>query len=257
MSYTLNTNLEADSPVPMYVQLKQHLLAGIEAEHWRPGGRIPGDDELCALYSVSRTTVRQALKELENAELIVRYRGRGTFLATPKLSHGPAPSQRLSDNLRAQGIAPGWQVLEAKSVSAPATISAALGIRRATRVFRLKRLRLAGDEAIGLLVSHAAIPNTSLPRDALESGSSLQYLAGLKSLEGAQASRTIEALSANKEQSRRLGVEIGMPMLCVRRILSDPQGVAIEHLRATYRGDRFQYLLSGDIPPVVDIDQPL
>ena len=45
-----------------------------------PGDQIPGEQELCALYRVSRTVVRQALRELELEGVINRRKGKGTFI---------------------------------------------------------------------------------------------------------------------------------------------------------------------------------
>ncbi len=54
--------LNRNSSIPLYFQLKQHLLDRIESGGWKPGDLIPGDIEMQSLYGVSRTTVRQALK---------------------------------------------------------------------------------------------------------------------------------------------------------------------------------------------------
>ena len=56
--------LNRDSSIPLYCQLKQHLLDAIESGRWKPGDLIPGDLELQRLYGVSRSPVRQALHEL-------------------------------------------------------------------------------------------------------------------------------------------------------------------------------------------------
>ena len=103
--------LNRDSSIPLYCQLKQHLLDEIESGGWKPGELIPGDVELQRLYGVSRTTVRQALGELSSEGRVIRSRGRGTFVIEPKLSHGPEAGHTLNDSLREKGLSPGWRVL--------------------------------------------------------------------------------------------------------------------------------------------------
>ena len=76
-------NVMKDSPIPVYYQiyvdLKQKLLnSGLVDEE----GKLPPERDLADSYQVSRVTMRQSMAELEKDGLIVRYRGRGSFLKT-------------------------------------------------------------------------------------------------------------------------------------------------------------------------------
>ena len=82
-------------PIPLYYQLKQILKDQIQRGELRPGGRIPTEDELCQMYNISRTPVRQALSEMVHEGLLVRTPGRGTFVAEPDGEAGEAAVTRL------------------------------------------------------------------------------------------------------------------------------------------------------------------
>ena len=73
--------IDHDSPIPIYHQLKLAIKRKIESGEFRPGGRLPTEHELCELYGISRTPVRQAFKELVYEGLLTRRRGLGTFVA--------------------------------------------------------------------------------------------------------------------------------------------------------------------------------
>ena len=73
--------IDQESPVPIYHQLKLAIKKKIEAREFEPGERIPTEQELCDRYGISRTPIRQALKELVYEGLLVRRRGLGTFVA--------------------------------------------------------------------------------------------------------------------------------------------------------------------------------
>lgn len=62
-------------------QVKSYLLSQISDGNYRPGDILPSENYLCEKENVSRNTVRQALKELENEGMIYRVRGKGTFLS--------------------------------------------------------------------------------------------------------------------------------------------------------------------------------
>ncbi len=74
---TINRN----SPIPVYHQLKTLILEQIESGLWRPGDRIPTQQELCRMHNISRSPVRQALNDLAYEGLLVRRPGLGTFVS--------------------------------------------------------------------------------------------------------------------------------------------------------------------------------
>ena len=236
--------LERRSDIPLYRQLERHLAARMDRGEWRPGDLIPGEPELQSRFALSRTTVRQALRELELAGRVVRYRGRGTFVAEPKLSHGP--DEQLRESLLSRGLRPGWRLLASGQVPAPAEVAAALGLAPGSPVFEVRRLRLADEEPIGWTAAWLT-PQLAERLDpaALLEGGSMHYLAVLGLLEGSRAERTVEAVAADAERASWLGVEPGAPLLCVRRRLCAADGAPLESFRGCYRGDRFQYRLSG------------
>ena len=68
------------SAIPLYYQLAQHLEKGIREGEFESDAKFPTDMELALRYNVSRPTVRQAVGELVHKGLLVRERGRGTFV---------------------------------------------------------------------------------------------------------------------------------------------------------------------------------
>jgi multiple sugar transport system substrate-binding protein len=75
------TDIDSGSPVPIYYQLKLAIKDKIETGEFKPGERIPTEQELCERYGISRTPVRQALNEMVYEGLLTRRRGSGTFVA--------------------------------------------------------------------------------------------------------------------------------------------------------------------------------
>ncbi len=234
-----------DSPLPLYHQLKLILVRRIERGEWRPGDLIPGEQDLQDMYKISRTTVRQALRELELEGLVTRYRGRGTFVARPKLSHGPRPGDNLVDFLRARGMTPGWRVLSVERVLAPDDVATALELPARATVTRIRRLRLADDQAIGYQEAHVA-PLVKGPflSETLTTGGSLDYLRAKGVIDRSHLERVLEAIPADPELSALLEVQLGAPLLRIRRVLYSADAKPIEVMEGTYRGDRFQYRVS-------------
>ncbi|HEX4355413.1 MAG TPA: GntR family transcriptional regulator, partial [Polyangiales bacterium] len=71
----LRTVLDAASPLPLYHQLAEELLAQITTGELVPGHKLPSEHELAASYGVGRPTVRQATDSLVQRGLLTRKRG--------------------------------------------------------------------------------------------------------------------------------------------------------------------------------------
>src|SRR5439155_24039324 len=92
LSTEIDGTVDKASPVPYYFQLLQLLERAIASGALTPGEKIPTEAALCARYDVSRTVVRQALSDLDRTGLVTRHKGKGTFVAAPKVSELVAQS---------------------------------------------------------------------------------------------------------------------------------------------------------------------
>ena len=126
-----------------------------------PGDQIPGEQELCELYWVSRTVVRQALRELELDGMITRRKGKGTFISPPKISEGLV--QKLTgfyQDMVERGLRPSTKVLHQNVVPATEKVARFLtiaagrkGHRPAAPALHQRRADPAGDQLHPLLAS--------------------------------------------------------------------------------------------------------
>ena len=243
--------IDRQAPLPLYYQLKRLLSERIESGDWKPGDLLPTELNLQETHGLSRTTVRQAIRELEIEGLVTRYRGRGTFVAEEKITHSPEPHKSLSDFVRDQGRRPGWSVISANWIEPNKRVFKQLKLDPKEKVFCLKRLRLADDQTIGFHSSFVAPKySEAIDENKFEKGGSLFYLMGKNHLQDSSAFRVLEAVPATEEEAAFLGVDIGFPLLLVKRLVVNKSGVPIEYFHGVYRGDRFQYQVNN-LPPEV------
>jgi ABC-type glycerol-3-phosphate transport system substrate-binding protein len=93
-------DIDRDSPIPIYHQLKTLIRESIVSGTWRPGDLIPTEHKLCQMYNISRSPVRQALNELAREGVLIRQPGRGTFVHQQAIANFPAitPIQVMSSD---------------------------------------------------------------------------------------------------------------------------------------------------------------
>lgn len=83
--------IDPQRPIPLYFQLKTLLLQEMASGRYGPGDRLPTEHELCKRFAISRTPVTRALSELADEGVVLRHRGRGTFVNpqwAPRHQHG-------------------------------------------------------------------------------------------------------------------------------------------------------------------------
>jgi GntR family transcriptional regulator len=232
--------------MPLYYQLKRVLIAKIDSGELKSGDIFPTEQQIQDIYDVSRTTVRQALSELEDEGKITRHRGRGTFVAKPKVSHSAGSYPNLADHMSEQGLTPGWKLLSAAWLIPDNEVSKRLKLSSGQKVFCLERLRLENDEAIGHHFAYVAPDYAGMIDErAFTEGGSLRYLHNISILQGSIANRTLEAIPASKKIASLLDIEEGSALLRVRRIIYTQEEHPIEFFEGVYRGDRFQYQINN------------
>jgi GntR family transcriptional regulator len=235
-----DTRIDRSSPVPFYFQLKKILEQEVAAGRWAPGERFPSEPEICQHFDVSRTTVRQALAELESEGIIRREKGRGTFVAQlrPELwflqsSHG------FYDEAARKGHQVRSKVLRREVTELPSFASAALGLPPGTPGVVLERLRWVDDRVVMYVVSYLIERLAPAVLGAeLETGSLYRALHEQANLSVAGGRRVVEAVVAEGELAQLLEVETGAPLLYVESVAWDDQGETFEFYRAWHRADR-------------------
>jgi GntR family transcriptional regulator len=228
------------SQIPLHHQVANDLRERIESGAWRPGQRIPGEQELTDLYGASRTTIRQALASLAQEGLISREPGRGSFVRDPTITAGPRNLTSFSQEMRARGLEPSSRVLSIGIEPADEQVAAKLDLPEGSSVVRLERLRFGNGEAIGLQV--AFLPAGAFPglADVDFSKASLygelerRYDTVVEEAEETYLATRIEAATA-----RLLDVPDGAPGLMVERV-AWAGGRPVEFTRSVMRGDRYR-----------------
>ena len=243
MASPRRTAINRNNPLPYYVQVKDALRERIESGEWPAGHQLPGEPELCVLFDVSRTVIRQALSDLEYEGLIVRKKGKGTFVAEPKI--GESLIQKLTgfyQDMLALGHTPVTQVLKQEVVPANARVAAQLDLKPGSKVIEMERLRFVQDEPIVLVTTY--LPYALCPKaaDADFSGQSLYaFLESECELLIVRGQRTLEAVAANEYEARLLGIDKGAPLVLLNSVSYLEDGTPIEYYKALHRGDRSRF----------------
>lgn len=234
-------NSAGDEPrVPKYYQVKRQLLELIET--MPAGSPVPPERSLAQRFTTSRTTVRQALTEMVVEGRLLRIQGKGTFVAKPKVTQ-VLQLASYTEHMRSHGLHPATRILEVSYVNADERLAELLDIRVAGRVLRIERLRMANGEPMAVETAH--LPARRFPglRKQLDRHASLyEALASVYDVHLWEAEATIETVLATPDDARRLGIDVGLPLVLHSQHSFDFEGKPVEWVRALYRGDRYRFV---------------
>src|SRR3990170_6508562 len=229
----------------IYLKLKDSLANDIAQGKYQPGDILPSENDLIKTWSVSRITVRNAIKQLALEGLVYTLHGRGTFVSETKITNYLPSLTSLSQDVLKRGMVPKNRVLKLDRVFADNDVASRLHLTPGDPVIHFIRVTSADDEPIAIgytFVALAAIaPNQDqICVEALESGSfyALLHKIGAHLIGGVQ---TISSAAANAFEAEHLHVSIGSPLIVSQRVAYSSNRVHVEFTRMMAKPDMIQW----------------
>lgn len=200
---------------PLYVQLREVLMQRISSGVWQPGAALPNEIDLAREFGLSAGTVRKALDWMEQANLVVRQQGRGTFVRDPS---GDDLAGRY-ENLRAANGAPidaSLSQLSTEQGEASARECVHLQIGPGSHVRRIRQLRSIGNMPF-------MVEETSVPVELFPEHQPAEYNLAKAAKEcGVLLGKAIERIQIDRAQpaiAEVLGLTPGAPVLRLDRLV--------------------------------------
>ncbi|MGQ9682330.1 MAG: GntR family transcriptional regulator [Anaerolineae bacterium] len=230
---------------PLAMQLRDRLRLVLQEGQYRAGERLPSEEQLSRHYGVSRATVREALRSLEEERLIICRHGAGRFVA-------PDPSRILNDEItnfkstaamfRGFGISPRTRVLDLRKEPASPAVIEHLGLQPGRTMVVLERVWLANDEPIIYSVDH--FDRSLLPGELTADRLGPSLIDALERNWGiclTYTKSTISAVQLAPELRARLGVLVQVPWLLMEQVSYDTRDRPILFSYDYHRGDRIHF----------------
>lgn len=249
-----NARLDRSSFVPLYYQLQEVLKEAIESGVWLPGDRLPSEAELARHYDVSRVVVRQALAILEDDRQISRIRGKGTFVAPPKIDYRAGGLSRHLAVPRNENVA--VEVLDNRSVRVEQSVRRGLEVDDDTEIRRIATLLSFQSLPIAITYSFFVRSEIEELERAARVGSLLPAELTLADwgIDLAHATALIETSQCGRFEAERFGIahrSAVFLVLCTEFRKVNGAVRPFEVARVEYRGDvlklGIEVLSPGDV----------
>lgn len=237
-----NLHLDKHSAEPLYKQLATYIINNIEENSIvDENGRFPTERELSEEFQVSRITVRQALKILEDKNIITREQGKGTFLSGEKIVQPITGSHSFTQIIKKSGHVPSAKLLSASIQLADEVDQQFLGLKETDYVVVIKRLRYINDEPSAYEVSHFNQEYSFLLANDFNYASIYDFIQKERGIRFGETKRMLEITSADEEIASYLSIAEGDPLVLINGVIKDQNGIT-SHLAYEYlRADRFKF----------------
>src|SRR6201982_2057166 len=227
----------------LYARVETVLPGEIPDGALRVGAQLPTEDILIARFEVSRITIRRAIQNLVGRGLVEIRRGKGTFVAPPKMTQELTELRGFVEDMHALGRKPTARVISKEVVTADTTVASHLALTKGERVVRIRRIRLADgvpvsfDETFLPLEIGKKIITNNLKVEPIFSLLERKYDIPL-----IEAEYKLDAVLAETEVAAALKVKQRSPIFRIERTSYSTGGRPVDYERLHYRGDLVQFV---------------
>lgn len=241
--------------IPLYFRIFLILEQRIRAGQWGAGVVLPSEQDLAAEFGVSRVTIRNTMALLEEADLVSRHRGRGTF-ANPAMLPTPGSSavNSFKENIRELEETTEIDLHEFAEVETSPEVSAAAGYPMADRLLRIRRTRRRGDDPFSHSISYVQPPEAQLlSADKLGNRTVIAVLEA-EGFQFSHAEQRLTAVAADPQVAEHLKVAPASPLILMKRAVFSEDGRLVQYIEIFYKPSQFEYRVTltrnntGDTP---------
>ena len=228
--------------LPAYKVIQGTILERIASGGLKPGDAVASERELAKMHQVSLMTARHALAGLEREGVVLRRRGAGTFIAPPRIHFNKLMS--YTEQMAVRNLEASSKLLSLHVIDSEQEIAAHLALPANSRLIRLERLRLGGNEPFAIETCYLSAEDFSgLTQAQLERVSLFSILEHDYGLQIAHADEEVDATTSDPHTARLLAMPVGAPVLRIRQKIFSSQGKVALYVLGLYRSDRHTLLI--------------
>jgi len=222
--------------IPLYIQIKRKLIDKIKEREWVPGDPLPSEGQLMQQFNVSRTTIRQTIRELAHDGIIETRRG-----AVARVKETP------KDELENPGVVHhesggefSIKVLRSKYVYDHYFAQQQLQIEDA-KIFFLERLRIADGTPIGFQQLYTPAYIGELIENEASAWFDIFPVLGMNSVNYSSIKEDVTASLVNQYEADLMGITSGDPLIEISRVTLGTDHRPIEFSKTKYLPAHFNY----------------
>ena len=227
-------------------QTVQAILDAIRQGRFPPDSQLPAEPELLHMLGVSRTTLREALRILEEQRFISKRRGLGTFVLQRAIVKDMSENFGITEMISQAGLTPGTRQFDIRLESPTAKVAEKLGLSGEARVVDIDRVRTANGTPVVWtrdILPQALLGGWMPTIEALNQRSLYECLEGDTNLRIVSGMASFSPVQANREISEKLGVQRYSLLLLIEQVDVDQAQRPVLYSIEYHVTDKFNFIV--------------
>lgn len=229
----------------LWSSVREDLAQRIASGEMPPGYQLPPEPELATGFGVSRATLREALRSLEEDGFLTRTRGAGTFVThRPRLRNNLDVNFGVTDAIRAAGMEPGSEANQVVERPASPDVARRLAVPSGAPIVAVERVRTADQRPVVYsqdIMPRAVVGDRSDLLERLSGRSIYEYLERDRGIVVHHGVASFRPIKADRTVAGALRVIKGALLLYIRQVDYDDQGRPVLLSKEYHLADAFEF----------------
>ncbi|HSJ89359.1 MAG TPA: GntR family transcriptional regulator [Anaerolineales bacterium] len=244
--FTMNSPFHRPTHTTLTDQTVLAIQEAIRLGKFPPGSQLPPEMELLQMMGISRTTLREALRILEEQRLIRKSRGRGTFVMDRAILKDMSQNFGITEMISQAGYIPGTRDFEIFSDKASKTLAEKLRIPEDSTVVVIERVRTASDTPI--VWTRDIMPQDYLgdwtpTNENLEGVSLYECLERYANIRIVEGVASFSPVQANREIAEKLSIKRNALLLLIEQVDHDQNQRPVLYSAEYHLTDKFNFMI--------------
>jgi len=226
--------------MPLYKQIANNIKKDMKSAGLSQGDAIPSEAKLAGNYEVSRVTIREAIKQLVEENILYRIQGSGTYISHNKIEHDILKLQGFTEEMSELDNNPSNDILEFQLMDPPEDVQEQLQMEKNEKVYFVKRLRLADQEP--LILEESYLPVNLFPDLSIEvmKQSKYEYI-GSKGYKIDRRYGKLIPRMPNEEMMKLLHIDEEDPILFMQASSTFKDGTVFEYSKIYFHPHKYSF----------------
>lgn len=232
-----------DYRIPPGTEAVEKLEDFIVVNRLTANTRIPSERDLCEMWGVSRSTLRQAVDTLVSWGVLYRVQGSGVYVAVSKKNRNMVGVDSMIGELRQQGIFLAKKIISARVIEATKQISRKLKVPLGRKVYEYIRVRTV--DYVPSVMETTYIDCQQYPDfgEYYNEKTSMDYIfRNIYHKKQDSGEEHISVTYASENEAQICEIKPGDPLFFTSGVIKDEKGIPITYYKQLFRSDQFKFV---------------
>lgn len=231
---------------PLYLLAKEEIVHYIVDKGLSGGDFLPSEGELCSRLGISRGTLREAMRVLEEEDVVIRKQGIGTYVThRDTVIHSTLDfNEGVTEMIMGRGMTPGAHNVRIEEMTADRKLAQKLQVDIGAPLLVVKRLRTAND--IPVAYTEDFSPKEVIPDKLLRDSKKASLYSILEEdlgIELGTSALRLEPLKASKTIARALGIKPGDLLMFLQQTDKNIDKIPVLYSEEYFAAQRFEFVV--------------